>query len=346
MRGNQPDALPANQVLSKQIKANRMIKIDNIQFKSKLFLAPMAGVNDAPFREICSEFGYGLAYTEMVSAKALMYKDKKTKKLLEKADHEPEPAVQIFGSETEAIKYAVEFLSSSQTPLIDINMGCPAPKIVRNGDGSALMKDTDSASKVIIAAVENTDKPITLKIRSGWDKDSINAFAFAQMAQECGVKAVAVHPRTRDMYYSGKADWSVVKAIKESLDIPVIGGGDIFHAEDVFKIIEETGCDAVMVARGAMGNPWIFRNYNNILQGKPAEHISLEERIETIRKHLSLIIKYKGEHRAILEIRKHAAWYVKGVYGASEFKRQINSAKSIDQIENLLAQFLKDSQNS
>ena len=322
-----------------------MIKIGNIQFKSNLFLAPMAGVTDAPFRTICSHYGYGLAYTEMISAKALMYNDRKTKSLMIKMEDEPEPAVQIFGSDTDAIKYAVEFLSSTNTPLIDINMGCPAPKITRNGEGSALMKDISASEKIITAAVENTDKLVTVKIRSGWDKDSINAVDFALMAQSCGVKAVAVHPRTRDMYYSGKANWSVVKVVKENVKIPVIGGGDIFHAEDAIRIIKETGCDAVMVARGAMGNPWIFRDYNNILMGIPVDDISIEERIETIRKQLSLMIKCKGEHIAILEMRKHGAWYMKGVHGAAEFKRQINLAKSIIQIEDLLVKFLLEYKN-
>jgi nifR3 family TIM-barrel protein len=317
-----------------------MIKIGNIQFKSKLFLAPMAGVTDAPFRTICSEYGYGLAYTEMISAKALMYKDKKTIGLMAKAEEEPEPAVQIFGSDCEAIKYAADFLSSTNTPLIDINMGCPAPKIVRNGEGSALMKDIETAQRVIRAAVENTDKPITVKIRSGWNKNSINAVEFALMAQECGVKAVSVHPRTRDMYYSGKADWSVIKDVKENLEIPVIGGGDIFHAEDALEMMETAGCDAVMVARGAMGNPWIFRSYNNLLGGKPIPAIDIEERIDTIRKHFELMIKYKGEHIAVLEMRKHAAWYMKGVPGSSEFKRQVNACKSIKQLEELLEHFL------
>ncbi|MBN1624482.1 MAG: tRNA dihydrouridine synthase DusB [Clostridia bacterium] len=316
------------------------MRIGNIQFKSNLFLAPMAGVTDAAFRAICSEHGYGLAYTEMISAKALMYKDKKTIGLLAKADEEPEPAIQIFGSDCESIKYAADYLSSTNTPLIDINMGCPAPKIVRNGEGSALMKDIEAAEGVIRATVENTDKPVTVKIRSGWNKDNINAIEFALMAQNCGVKAVAVHPRTRDMYYSGKADWSVVKAVKDNLEIPVIGGGDIFCAEDAFKMMETTGCDAVMVARGAMGNPWIFDNYNNLVSGKPITFIDIEERIATIRRHLELMIKYKGEHVAILEMRKHAAWYMKGVQGSSEFKRQVNICKSMEQLGELLERFL------
>ncbi len=319
---------------------SQMIKIGNIQFKNNLFLAPMAGVTDAPYRAICSIYGYGLAYTEMISAKALMYKDKKTFGLMAKADEEPEPAVQIFGSEPDAIKYAAEYLSSTNTPLIDINMGCPAPKITRNGEGSALMKDIQSAERVIRAAVDNTDKPVTVKIRSGWEKGSVNAVEFAIMAQGCGASAVAVHPRTRDMYYSGKADWSVVKDVKDNLDIPVIGGGDIFHAEDVVKIIETTGCDAVMVARGAMGNPWIFRNYNNLVNGEPFADIGLLDRVDMINRHLSLMIKYKGEHIAVLEMRKHAAWYVKGVPGASALKNMINSAKSSNQIIELLQQFL------
>lgn len=300
----------------------------------------MAGVTDAPFRAICSEYGYGLAYTEMISAKALMYKDKKTIGLMAKAEEEPEPAVQIFGNDCEAIKYAADYLSSTKTPLIDINMGCPAPKIVRNGEGSALMKDIEAAEGVIRATVENTDKPVTVKIRSGWNKDSINAVEFALMAQNCGVKAVAVHPRTRDMYYSGKADWAVVKAVKDNLEIPVIGGGDIFHAEDALEMMETTGCDAVMVARGAMGNPWIFGNYNNLVSGKSIIFIDIEERIAAIRRHLELMIKYKGEHIAILEMRKHAAWYMKGVQESSEFKRQVNICKSIEQFSELLEQFL------
>jgi len=306
----------------------------------------MAGVTDAPFRSICSEFGYGLAYTEMVSAKALMYGDRKTKELLLKADEEPEPAVQIFGSDPEAIKYASDYLSRTNTPLIDINFGCPAPKIVKNGEGSALMRNLEKASSVITAAAENTDKPVTVKIRSGWNKEFVNAVEFALMAEECGASAVAVHPRTRDMYYSGKADWNMVKAVKKKVKIPVIGGGDIFTPEDVLNILKLTNCDAVMAARGAMGNPWLFGNFRNVLEGNPIFIPTMEQRVATIKNHLALMVKYKGEYRATLEIRKHAAWYLKGLYGAAELKRRMYSTKSIEEVNEVLEFFVEYGKNT
>jgi len=308
------------------------MKIGNVEILNKLLLAPMAGVTDAAFRAVCAEFGYGLAYTEMVSAKALMYKDKKTHGLLIKADEEPEPAVQIFGSDTDAIKYAVELLNNTNTPIIDINMGCPAPKIFKNGEGSALMKDPKKAAEVIKAAVEVSEKPVTVKIRSGWNKDNINAVDFALMIQECGASAIAVHPRTRDMYYSGKADWDIVSAIKERLEIPVIGGGDIFSAADVMRMLDETKCDAVMVARGVMGNPWIFRDFKNLQDNVELETVSINDKKVMIKRHMGLLAKYKGEHRAILEIRKHAAWYSKGERNAAKFKNKVFTCNSIDEI--------------
>lgn len=308
------------------------MKIGNIKIENKLLLAPMAGVTDTAYRAVCAGFGYGLAYTEMISAKALMYKDKKTFGLLEKADEEPEPAVQIFGSDLDAIKYAVALLNSTKTPIIDINMGCPAPKVTKNGEGSALMKDIEKSAKIIRTAVSCSEKPITVKIRSGWDKNSINAVEFALMAQECGVMAVAVHPRTRDMYYSGKADWGIIAAVKQKLSIPVIGGGDIFSATDAFNLMEQTKCDAVMAARGATGNPWIFRDFKNLEKGSLPVKVTISEKREMIRSHLGLLIKYKGEHRALLEIRKHASWYAKGEYGATKFKNRIFSCQSTKEI--------------
>jgi len=308
------------------------MKIGDVKIESKLLLAPMAGVTDAAFRAVCAEFGYGLAYTEMISAKALLYKDKKTFGLLIKADEEPEPVVQIFGSDTDAIKYATELLNKTNTPIIDINMGCPAPKVVKNGEGSALMKDLDKAANVIKAAVEVSNKPVTVKIRSGWNKDNINAVEFSLMAQECGVAAVAVHPRTRDMYYSGKADWEIIKKVKEKLDIPVIGGGDVFFASDVNKMIEVTNCDAVMVARGAMGNPWIFRDFKALENNTIVEKATIADKKTMIKRHMTLLVKYKGEHRAILEIRKHAAWYSKGERNATKFKKMVFTCKSIEEL--------------
>lgn len=308
------------------------MKIGNVTIENKLFLAPLAGVTDAAFRSVCAEYGYGMAYTEMISAKALLYKDKKTAGLLVKADEEPEPAVQIFGSDIDAIKYATDLLNKTNTPIIDINMGCPVPKVVKNGEGSALMKDPDKAAQVIKAAVGVSDKPVTVKIRAGWNKESINAVEFSLMAQECGVAAVAVHPRTRDMFYSGKADWEIIKKIKEKLDIPVIGSGDVFFADDVSKMIETTNCDAVMVARGVMGNPWIFRDFIALENNSILEKVTIIEKIAMIKRHLKLLIKYKGEHRAILEIRKHAAWYSKGERNASKFKKEIFTCKTIEEI--------------
>lgn len=317
------------------------MKIGKLNLESNIFLAPMAGITDASFRAICSEFGYGLGYTEMISAKALMYNDKKTKTLMTKIDEEPYPAIQIFGSDLEAIKYAVEYINETETPLIDINMGCPAPKIVKNGEGSALMKNLAKASKIIKTAVKESEIPITVKIRSGFDKDNINAVEFALMAQESGVAAVAVHPRTRDMFYSGRADWSIIADVKNQLKIPVIGSGDIFKAEDAYRMLVETGCDAVMIARGVLGNPWIFKNCRRIKKNLETRETQLQEKIDMIEKHLMLMVKYKGERRAVLEMRKHAAWYAKGERNALKFKKLAFGCSTIQEIINASKKLLE-----
>jgi nifR3 family TIM-barrel protein len=308
------------------------MKIEDINLKTDILLAPMAGVTDAPFRAICSRFGYGLAYTEMVSAKALMYNDRKTIEILQKAEEEPQPAVQIFGSDIEAIRYAVNYLNNTETPLIDINMGCPTPKITKNGEGSALMKHPCKASKIIETAAKASDKPVTVKIRSGWDKDSMNYLEFARMAEQSGVAAIAVHPRTRNMHYSGKADWDVIKKVKQTVRVPIIGNGDIFSGQDALEMLEKTGCDAVMVARGAMGNPWIFREYHSLKNGEDPVKPSISEKKLMIAGHFDLLVKYKGMHRAVLEIRKHAAWYAHGEHNAAKFRRKVFTCTSREEV--------------
>ncbi|MBN2558175.1 MAG: tRNA dihydrouridine synthase DusB [Clostridia bacterium] len=317
------------------------MKIGDTQFEDRLFLAPMAGVTDAPYRAICSQFGCGLAYTEMISAKALFYNDKKTRELLEKADEEPWPAVQIFGSDPESISFAVEYINGTDSPMIDLNMGCPATKIVRNGEGSALMKDMAKAAVLIKTAVQASRKPVTVKLRSGWDKNNINAVDFALMAQESGAAAVCVHPRTREMHYSGTADWGLIAKIKQKLDIPVIGSGDIFSADDAVRMMNATGCDAAMAARGALGNPWIFKNYIRIRSGLAAENPSLEEKKEIISRHLHLMLKYKDERLAVLEMRKFAAWYAHAETNASIFRNKVNKCISAEEIIECLG-ILKD----
>lgn len=288
-----------------------------------LFLAPLAGISDAPFRSICLEEGADLVYSEMVSAKGLYYKDKKTEDLMKKMKKEEPLAIQIFGSDLEALEYAAKYISQTDVTLIDINMGCPVSKIVKNKEGSALMKDIPKAYQVAKTVVEASRVPVSVKFRSGFEKDSLNYIEFAKAMEEAGVSFITLHPRTRDMYYSGKANWDHIVKVRESVNIPVIANGDVYTYEDIDKIKEYTGCLAVMIGRGAMGNPWIF-------SGKTP---SLEERISTFKRHAQLQIEFCGEKRGIMEMRKHGAWYFKGLYNSAQFRNMIFTAKNMSDIE-------------
>ncbi len=316
------------------------MKIGNVELENNVLLAPMAGVTDKAFRIITKPFGAALMYTEMVSGKGLYYKSKKTAELLAADDDEYPVAAQIFGHEPEIMaKIAADALQSGAV-IIDINMGCPAPKIVNNGDGSALMKNPELAGEVIDSVCRAVDVPVTVKFRAGWDNGSINAVEFAKVAEQNGAAAVTVHGRTREMFYSGKADLEIIKQVKNSVKIPVIGNGDIASGEDAKHMLDYTGCDAVMIGRAAQGNPWIFREVCTYLKtGEKPKAPSLEERREVALLHLELLLKYKGEHRGVLEGRKHMAWYFKGVPGGAILREAVNKATTSQQMKETINQF-------
>ena len=308
------------------------LKIGNVELENNLILAPMAGVTDLPFRKVCKEFGPGLVCTEMVSSKAIFYDDSKTK-LLMKTEGEKRPiSMQIFGSDEETMGFAAKYVSKL-ADIVDINMGCPAPKVVKNGDGSKLLLDIEKAEKVIKSVVENSNKPVTLKLRKGWDLNNIVAVEFAQMAENAGVAAITIHGRTRTEMYSGKADLEIIKKVKESVKSPVIGNGDIVDEESALKMFEYTGVDGIMIGRGTFGNPWIFERIKYFLEtGEKLPEVSKEEKLRVIEKHIELELKEKEEITAIREMRKHIAWYTKNMPNSSEFRNEINKIEDKDKL--------------
>ena len=315
-----------------QLKDNNL-KIGNVGLQSPFLLAPLAGITDGPFRRLCSEAGAGLVYSEMVSAKGLWYKDKNTGGLLEILPGEGPVAYQLFGHEPEIMAFAARELDKRDNVIFDINMGCPVPKIVKNGEGSALMKNPDLAHDVVAAAVKNTSKPVTVKIRAGWDADSINAVEMAHAVSAAGASAIAVHGRTREQYYSGKADWSVIAAVKRAVDIPVIGNGDVTDGASAIRMMEETGCDFVMIGRGALGNPWVFTELNAAWRGEPLpQPPTKEDKKMMMLRHFNDVLQLKGEYVAVREMRKHVGWYLKGVPGAAAFRGKINQINSADEL--------------
>ncbi len=316
------------------------IKIGSFTPKNNIFLSPMAGITDMPFRYLCSKMGAGLTCTEMVSGKGLYYNDEKTKRLTVTHPLEAPCAVQIFGSEPEIMAKAAEaFNSRNDIAIIDINMGCPARKIVENGEGCALMRDEKLAESIISAVVNASQKPVTVKFRKGFDRH--NAVEFAQMAQEAGVKAVTVHGRTRDQFYAGKADWEIIARVKQAVKIPVIGNGDVFTPEHAVKMMNTTGCDGVMIGRGAQGNPWIFQRILHYINTKELlPYPTNEEKQHIIKEHYQMMIDQKGETTAVKEMRKHLAWYIKGMPGATRVRAEIIKLTSASEVMALVDEYL------
>ena len=317
------------------------IDIGNVKCKNNIFLAPMAGITDLPFRLICERFEPGLVVTEMVSSKALLYNDDKTKKLLNIEDEKEPISVQIFGSDEEAMAYGAKYVSKFAN-IVDINMGCPAPKVTKNGDGSKLLLDLDKAERVIDSVVKNSSVPVTLKIRLGWDKEHIVATEISKIAEQLGVSAIMVHGRTRDEYYSGKADLEEIRRVKEAVNIPVIGNGDIVDEETAKNMFEKTGVDGIMIGRATIGNPWIFERVRYYLEtGHKLPEVSIEERLKMIKEHFLLEIEEKGEYTGIREFRKHLAFYSKGLSNASEFRSKINTLNSKDEVLLCIEEFFR-----
>lgn len=319
--------------------------IGKLKLKNNVFLAPMAGVTDLAFRIMCKKFGAGLVYSEMVSAKALHYNDRKTYELLKTDEREAPLCVQIFGSDPHIMAQNAYKALSTGAQLLDINMGCPAPKIASNGDGSALLKNPELIGKIVHEVSSAVDVPVTCKIRSGFDEPA-DVSEIAKIIEDNGAAAVAVHPRTRSMYYSGRADWSVISEVKKSVSIPVIGNGDIFCAEDAVRMLDETGCDAVMIARGARGNPFIFRRVLSLINGGKADiEPTISERMSVMREHLDILTEQKGEYIGIREARKHIAWYIKNLPGSAAVRNAVCKTESRGELDALLDKYAEALEN-
>ena len=315
------------------------LRIGNTILENNVILAPMAGVTDLPFRLLCREQGAGCVVTEMVSAKAILYNNRNTKELMQIHPQERPAAIQLFGSDPDIMAQIAARIEDGPYDFIDVTMGCPVPKVVNNGEGSALMKNPKQAEKVLSAMVKAVKKPVTVKFRKGFNDTSVNAVEFAKMAEGSGVAAVAVHGRTREQYYSGKADWDIIRQVKEAVKIPVIGNGDIFTPQDAGRMMEETGCDGIMVARGAKGNPWIFRRINHYLDtGEILPGPSIEEIQAMILRHGHMLAAYKGEQTAMREMRGHVAWYTKGMPHSAALRNEINQVETLKGLAGLLNQ--------
>ena len=318
------------------------LQIGNVKINGDLVLGPMAGVTDLPFRMLCKEYGVDLIYTEMVSAKGIMYNNKNTVDLLKTDVFEKPVSLQLFGSDPIILGEMAAKIEDLDFDIIDVNMGCPVPKIVNNHEGSALMENPKLIGEIVKSICEHTKKPVTIKIRKCFKEDNLNAVEIAKIAEANGASAIAVHPRSRQQYYSGKADWDVIKEVKQAVNIPVIGNGDVFTPEDYIKIKEYTGCDGVMIARGAKGNPWIFKRikeYINtgIVPNKP----DIEEVVMVVKKHAAMMVDFKGEEMAMREMRKHVAWYTTGYPSSSKLRGRINEIEKYEDLEKLLNEYIE-----
>lgn len=315
----------------------KKLKIGNVELDNPYILAPMAGVTDLPFRLLCKEQGAGLLCMEMVSAKAIQYNNRNTKALLEIHPEELPVSLQLFGSEPDTISEIAKRIEELPFAILDINMGCPVPKIVRNGEGSALMKNPKLVYEIVSKTAKAIQKPVTVKIRKGFDDTCINAVEIAKIIEDAGASAVAVHGRTREQYYSGKADWEIIRQVKEAVTIPVIGNGDVVSGESAIAMMEQTGCDGVMIGRGAQGNPWIFSELVEYEKtGKIPERPNLEELKKMILRHAQLQVEYKGEYLGIREMRKHVSWYTTGLPNSARLRAKINAVESLVELEELL----------
>ena len=318
------------------------LKIGNIELENNIILAPMAGITDLPFRIICKQYNPGLVCTEMVSAKALFYGDEKTKLLLNTEGEKRPISMQIFGSDIESMVYATNFLNGI-ADIIDINMGCPAPKVVKNGDGSRLLLDLELAGKIVKEVVRVAEHPVTVKFRKGWDADNIVAIEAAKVFEQAGASAITIHGRTRTEYYSGKSDLDIIKQVKDAVSIPVIGNGDLRTKEDVKKAFEKYNVDAVMIGRGAFGNPWLFREAVTYMKdGRCDFKVSNEEKLQTILKHIDLEVQEKGEFIAVREMRKHISAYTKNLPNSSVFRSKINTLDTREEVEECLKEYFKE----
>ncbi|MBQ9313583.1 MAG: tRNA dihydrouridine synthase DusB [Clostridia bacterium] len=314
----------------------KSLRIGNVNIDNNVFLAPMAGITDLPFRVLCKEQGAGLTYTEMVSSKGLFYGDKCTQELMAISEVERPAAIQIFGNDPNIMGEIVKKVSK-QAEIIDINMGCPAPKVVKNGEGSKLLLNPQLVGQIVKSVVANSLVPVTVKIRKGWDEEHVNAIEVAKLIEESGASAITVHGRTREQFYSGKADWDIIKQVKQNVKIPVIGNGDIVCGEDAKRMFEYTGCDAIMIARASNGNPWIFRDIiaylkEGIVLGRP----NLDEIKGMILRHITLLTDFKGEYTAVREMRKHIAWYIKGIPNAAEIRNNVNKIEDIGELKEFI----------
>ena len=319
----------------------KKLKIGNVELENNILLAPMAGITDKPFRMICKESGAGLVCTEMVSSKGLFYNDDKTKLLLDTKNEKRPISMQIFGSDPESMGYAAKYVSEL-ADIVDINMGCPAPKVVKNGDGSRLLQNLELVEKIVSTVVQNSKVPVSVKMRTGWNDENIVAVEAAKIIEKAGASMITVHGRTREQYYSGKADWDIIRQVKENVNIPVIGNGDIVSKETALEMFEKTNVDGIMRGRASMGNPWIFSEIINYLNNKDVKIVSNDEKLRVIIKHIELEVEQKGEEVGIKELRKHMCSYIKSLPDATTLREKINTINSKDELINCMKEYFKN----